>query len=95
MTKKIPEDEQREPLHPHFIYRKTSKVAQRVIGLGITQINEEIAKGTIPRPLDLTGDGRAQGWTGAQLLEMQQRRLDKAEAARQPELQKPNPRRIA
>jgi hypothetical protein len=80
MTARKPKDDERELL-PHFIYRKTSKIAQRVIGLGPTQINQGIKDGTIPPPLNLTGDGRAQGWLGSQLIELQRKRLAEAETA--------------
>jgi hypothetical protein len=69
-----------ETVHPHYVYRKMSKVARRMIGLGPTQTNQAIRDGTIPPPVNLSGNGRAQGWTGAQLIEMQRQRLARAEA---------------
>ena len=74
-TPKKPREDDDHGLVPHFVYRKTSKTAQRVLGLGISQINEGIRDGSIPQPIDLTPNGRAKGWTGAQLIEHQQKRL--------------------
>jgi hypothetical protein len=81
MTAKKPKADDDVELVPHFIYRKGSRIAQRVIGLSPTQINDEIKKGALMPPVNLTADGRAQGWTGAQLLELQRKRLAQAEAA--------------
>jgi hypothetical protein len=85
-TKKKPAEDDERELVPHFIYRKNSRTALRVIGLGPTQIDDAIKNGSIPPPIDLTGNGRAKGWTGAQLLELQRQRLAAAEAAQRPRL---------
>ena len=47
-TPKKPREDDDHGLVPHFVYRKTSKTAQRVLGLGISQINEGIRDGSIP-----------------------------------------------
>ena len=94
MTVKKLEDDGAE-IHPHFTYRKHSRIAQRVIGLGISQINQGIKNGTLPPPMSLTPDGRAQGWTGAQLLELQRQRLATAEEAQRKRLAENHHKRTA
>jgi predicted DNA-binding transcriptional regulator AlpA len=69
------------PIHPDFVYRRSSPIARAVIGLGDTQTDEAIANGELPPPVKLTESGRATGWIGAQLIELQRKRLAKAEAA--------------
>ena len=87
MTKKKPSlPPTTAPLNPHFIYRKGSATAQAVIGLAGSQINEAIEKGDVPPPVALTSNGRARGWTGQQLIDLQHRRVAQAEAERQARL---------
>jgi hypothetical protein len=69
-----------ELIHPQFVYRMSSPTARGVIGLGPTQTQEAIKRGELPPPIALTDSGIAKGWTGAQLLEVQQQRVAKAEA---------------
>ena len=69
------------PLHPHFFYRKNSAVALNVIGLSPSQTDEAIQAGDVPRPVNITANGRACGWLGSQLIELQQRRLAAVKAA--------------
>lgn len=68
------------PINPAFTYRKHSPTARAVIGLGPTQIDEKIKSGELPPTFPLSESGKAQGWTGQQLLAIQKRRMDQAEA---------------
>jgi hypothetical protein len=79
MTKRKPATEQ-QPLHPDFIYRVDSDVAIAVVGLGPSQRKAAIDRGELPPPLKLTPSGRAKGWLGSQLIELQRKRLAEAEA---------------
>jgi predicted DNA-binding transcriptional regulator AlpA len=67
------------PLVPHFFYRRHGPVAKGVIGLEDTQIDEHIKSGELPPPVKAFESGRASGWFGWQLIELQQRRLAQAE----------------
>jgi hypothetical protein len=79
MTIKKPKLPLNAEIVPHFTYRKFSPVALNVIGLGPSQLDEAIERGELPPPLDLTPSGRAQGWTGQQLLDLQAERLARAQ----------------
>ncbi len=68
-----------QPINPAFTYRKHSPIARAVIGLGPTQMDEKIKSGELPPTFPLSESGKAQGWTGAQLLAIQKRRMDQAE----------------
>ena len=70
-----------QPLVPHFFYRRHGPVAKGVIGLEDTQIDDKIKSGELPPPAKAFESGRATGWTGAQLIELQRQRLAKALAA--------------
>ena len=80
MSKPKPDVDEFE-LRPDFFYRKHSPVALGVIGLGTTQIDEALDRGELPPLVDATDSGRACGWYGFQLIELQRQRLAKAEAA--------------
>lgn len=67
-------------LNPNFIYRLESDVVFGVVGLSVTQRNLAIANGELEPPVKLTKSGRARGYTGQQLINIQQRRLAAAEA---------------
>jgi predicted DNA-binding transcriptional regulator AlpA len=60
-------------LHPRQIVRKTE--GPRYFGLGRSQIDEAIKSGKIPRPFPLVDGGKAQGWTGQQILDHQAKRI--------------------
>jgi hypothetical protein len=66
-------------IHPDYFYRKSSPEARGVIGLGPTQTEEAIKQGKLPPPVDAYDGGRATGWLGRQLIELQRQRLAKAE----------------
>jgi predicted DNA-binding transcriptional regulator AlpA len=69
----------RETLDPHQIIRR--REGRKYFGLGLTQIDEKIKKGEIPKPIALSDSGRATGWTGRQIIEHQARLV--AAAAKQ------------
>jgi predicted DNA-binding transcriptional regulator AlpA len=56
-------------LRPHDIIRLHE--GPRVFGFGLTALAEKIAAGQVPAPLYLSDDGRARGWTGAQVHQWQ------------------------
>jgi predicted DNA-binding transcriptional regulator AlpA len=79
MTQRKPRVDESAELKPEFIYRKHSPVAIGVIGLGVSQIDEQIKNGALP-PLVRLGPGRAVGWYGSQLIELRRQRIAAAEA---------------
>jgi hypothetical protein len=80
MTKPKP-DFTGEPIHPDYIYRLSSPVVRGVLGLGITQAQLAVERGELPPPIPLTASGRAMGYTGQMLLDIQAERLARAAAA--------------
>jgi hypothetical protein len=76
--KRIPDPDER--IHPDYVYRVSSPVARRCTGLGPTQQAAAIKRGELPPPFALTDSGYAKGWTGQQLIDLQKRRIEKAEA---------------
>jgi hypothetical protein len=70
-----------QPLIPHFFYRRHGPVAKGVIGLEDTQIDDKIKNGELPPLVKAFESGRARGWLGSQLIELQRQRLAKALAA--------------
>lgn len=73
-------DDENFGINPAWIYRKTDPGTLRIIGLKATAIDEEIAKGNLPPPMDLTPAGKAKGWLGATLIKIQRERLARAAA---------------
>jgi hypothetical protein len=71
-----------QPLIPHFFYRRHGLVAKGVIGLEDTQIDARIKSGELPLPVKAFESGRATGWFGWQLIELQRQRLAKAQIAK-------------
>ena len=67
-----------QPINPAFTYRKHGPIARAVIGLGPTQMDAKIKSGELPPTFPLSESGKAQGWTGAQLLAIQKHRMDQA-----------------
>src|SRR5262249_22834560 len=61
------------------IYRKTHPQTRKILGLNPTAIDDAIADGPLPVPWPLTGHGKATGWLGEQLIEVQRNRLAAAE----------------
>lgn len=51
-----------------------------MIGLSDTQIDEKIKNGELDPPVKAFDDGRATGWFGFQLIEIQEQRLARAKA---------------
>jgi hypothetical protein len=70
-----------QPLIPHFFYRRHGLVAKGVIGLEDTQIDARIKSGELPLPVKAFESGRATGWLGHQLIELQRQRLERARLA--------------
>lgn len=79
IKKKVPDLTER--INPDLIYRTSNPIAKAVIGLGPTQTWEAVKRGELPPPVALTDSGYAKGWTGQQLIDLQRRRVEKAEAA--------------
>lgn len=69
-------------IDPAKIYRRYSEEAEKIIGLKRSAIDDGIKNGSIPEPLLLTEHGRATGWLGVTLIELQRKRLAMAEARR-------------
>jgi len=69
------------PLVPHFFYRRHGPVAKGAIGLEDTQIDARIKSGELPPPVKAFESGRATGWFGWQLIELQRQRLERANLA--------------
>jgi predicted DNA-binding transcriptional regulator AlpA len=67
------------PLHPNEIIRLHD--APRWFGVKRTQIQERIKRGEIPAPTKLNRNGRATGWTGAQIIAHQRAIFGKKGAA--------------
>jgi hypothetical protein len=74
-----------QPLVPHFFYRRGGPVATGVIALSPNQIDEKIKTGELSPPVKAFESGRATGWFGWQLIELQQRRLAQAEVGAEAE----------
>ena len=72
-------------IQPHDIYRLNDPKTRRIIGLKPTQIAEAIKRGDLPPTVALTDSGRARGWLGVQLIELQAERLAKARARSGPD----------
>jgi hypothetical protein len=70
-----------QPLVPHFFYRRGGPVATGVIALSPNQIDEKIKTGELPPPVPAFESGRATGWFGWQLIELQRQRLERAKIA--------------
>ena len=66
-------------IEPNKIYRKTHPETRKILGLKPTAIDDAIADGTLPEPWPLTSHGKATGWLGEQLIEVQRNRLAAAE----------------
>ena len=62
-------------IKPHRVYRKSHKITREILGLGPTAIDEAIADNALPPPMPLTAHGKATGWMGWQLIEVQRKRL--------------------
>jgi hypothetical protein len=60
------------------IYRRNSPETRAIIGLRATAVDAAILRGDLPPLLDLTEGGRARGWLGQQLVDLQKQRLAKA-----------------
>ena len=80
MTTKKKVADPNERLHPDLVYRTSHPLARGVIGLGPTQTLAAIARGELPPTIAMTNSGSARGWTGQQLIDLQKRRVEKAEA---------------
>jgi predicted DNA-binding transcriptional regulator AlpA len=65
-----------QPLNPDFFYRKHGPIARGVLGLADSQIDEKIKNGELPPLVRAFESGRAAGWLGSQLIELQRRRLE-------------------
>jgi hypothetical protein len=70
-----------QPLNPDFFYRRNSPIAKAVIGLQNTQIDTLIKSGALPPLVKAFESGRAAGWLGSQLIELQRQRLERARLA--------------
>jgi predicted DNA-binding transcriptional regulator AlpA len=93
MTRKASSD-LTQPLNPDFFYRRHGPIARGVIGLEDSQIDEKIKTGELPPLVQAFASGRATGWLGSQLIELQRQRLAKALAAEvEPEPVEPEPTR--
>jgi hypothetical protein len=71
-----------EPLHADRFYRKAEVVANRYLGYGPTQLDQNIANGEIEPPIALSESGRASGWFGRYLIKKQTELEAKAAAKR-------------
>jgi len=60
-------DSTAEAIHPDYIYRK-AQYGRKFFGYGATQLDEKIRLGEVPKPVKLSGTGRAEGWFGHQIL---------------------------
>jgi hypothetical protein len=80
MTKKK-EAAQLRPLVPYEIYRKVE--AGPYFGYKATQLDEQIKKGHIPKPILLSPGGRAKGWLGQQIIDHHARLMKAAANATQ------------
>jgi hypothetical protein len=67
-------------LHPNEIVRKSR--GPKYFGLKRTQLGEAIKKKLIPPPFALTEGGRAEGWTGQQIIDHQRQLMAACEQAR-------------
>jgi predicted DNA-binding transcriptional regulator AlpA len=66
-------------LHPNEIVRKSD--GHIFFGLKRSQLAEAIKTGKVPPPFPLTTGGRAQGWTGQQILDHQAKQRNNSAAA--------------
>jgi hypothetical protein len=80
MTRKASSD-LTQPLNPDFFYRRHGPIARGVIGLEDSQIDARIKSGELPPPVPAFESGRATGWFGWQLIELQRQRLERAKVA--------------
>jgi predicted DNA-binding transcriptional regulator AlpA len=62
-----------EELHPNQIVRK--REGAKYFGYKRSQLDEKIKSGEIPPTFPLSKSGRAQAWTGRQIIEYQRARL--------------------
>jgi hypothetical protein len=69
--KKEKRERKYRPLYPDYFYRLNE--GPNYFGYKPTQQNEAIKKGIIPRPCNLSPDGRAKGWFGRTIIEHQQK----------------------
>jgi hypothetical protein len=78
-----------ELLRDHIVRKKDGPL---YFGYGPTMQEELIKQGKLPMPFPLSEDGRAQGWTGGQILDhiarMQVLAAERLEAARAAEKQR-------
>jgi predicted DNA-binding transcriptional regulator AlpA len=81
MTKAKPTADEGELLHPDYFYRKHDPITLRVVGYSVSQIGEKVKSGALPPLVQLDDTGRATGWYGRQLIELQRQRLAAAEQA--------------
>jgi hypothetical protein len=65
-------------IKPQWVYRKSDPETRRILGLKPTAIDDGINDGTLPPPAPLTAHGKATGWMGWQLIEVQRKRLEAA-----------------
>jgi hypothetical protein len=64
------------PINEDFFYRKV--ICPLYIGLELSQIEEKIASGELPKFVDISESGRAQGYYGSTLLEIKAKRIKEA-----------------
>jgi hypothetical protein len=69
-----------ERIHPDFFYRRHSPTAKAVIGLGDTAIGEAIKAGKLDPPVPAFEGSKALGWVGQTLIDLQNRRRERARA---------------
>jgi predicted DNA-binding transcriptional regulator AlpA len=65
-----------QPINPDFFYRKNE--GPKYFGYKLSQQDEKIKTGVIPKPVALDEDGRACGWFGKTILAWQAGRIAKA-----------------
>jgi predicted DNA-binding transcriptional regulator AlpA len=68
-----PLDDLELDLDPNEIVRREQ--GRKYFGLGRTQLDEAIKKGTVPRPFPLVEGGRKTGWLGRQVIAHHRRRI--------------------
>jgi hypothetical protein len=62
-------------LDPHQIVRKSE--GRKYFGFVKSTLNEKIKRGEIPPTFPLSDSGRAQGWTGEQIIAHHKARMSK------------------